>query len=76
MGDLSNELLNDFLSLAMFTLWALFTTLLPRCCCSVMLTAHDGRIMAQLTRRSLRGTFEFRFQVTSTPAKAGAEGWQ
>jgi hypothetical protein len=34
------------------------------------------RANAQLTRRSLRDTFEFKFQVTSTPAMAGAEGWQ
>jgi len=31
---------------------------------------------AQLTRRTLRDSFGFKFQVTSTPAMAGAEGWQ
>jgi len=51
MDDFSNELLSDFLSLAMFTLWALFTTLLPGCCCSVMLTALDGCIMARRMSR-------------------------
>ena len=33
-------------------------------------------LMAQLTRRSLRGTFEIRFQVTSTTSLRVSVGWQ